>query len=179
MAEKVFWRRSELPKYDRANCITYTKSLFVDHHNLQFLRIKSSGQESSFSSLESHSSYKAWCLHNLNFSLNNFVFTGSLLSSCTVQNVWLQNTGRCPIKCSDWRLFLKMFWQYFDTVSRDHQLWRFHGDQFLTPMYFSVLINIITMVYGVICVFCLSRATFYQIRFNLGYVIPISVKYLF
>ena len=42
-------KKSRTAEDDRANCIT--KSLFVDHHNLQFLRIKSSGQESSFSCL--------------------------------------------------------------------------------------------------------------------------------
>ena len=43
----------------------------------------------------------------------------------------------------------------------------------------SVLINIISMVYGVICFFSFSLATIYQIRYNLAYMIPVSVKYLF
>ena len=34
------------------------------------------------------------------------------------------------------------------------------------------------MVYGVICFFSLSLAT-YQIKYNLAYKIPISVQYLF
>ena len=43
----VILKKSRTAEDDRPNCIT--KSRFVDHHNLQFLRIKSSGQESSFS----------------------------------------------------------------------------------------------------------------------------------
>ena len=35
------------------------------------------------------------------------------------------------------------------------------------------------MGYGAICFFSLSLATIYQIRYNLAYLIPISVQYLF
>ena len=46
-------------------------------------------------------------------------------------------------------------------------------------LHFSVLINIISMFYGVICFFSLSLATIYQIRYNSAFLIPISVEYLF
>ena len=43
---------------------------------------------------------------------------------------------------------------------------------------FSVLINTISMVYGIICVLSLSLAKKIQIRYNLAYTITISVIYL-
>ena len=52
---------------------------------------------------------------------------------------------------------------------------------FWTAMFFKIriLINIISMVYGVIFVFSLSLETIYQIRYILAYIMPISVRYLF
>ena len=68
-------------------------------------------------------------------------------------------------------------------TSRDHHLWRFHGNQFLTAIFFNFFLLGFNQYYfyGLSCYlfFSLSLATITQIRYNLAYILPNSVKYLF
>ena len=48
----------------------------------------------------------------------------------------------------------------------------------LQNSHFSVLIHVISMVYCAICIFSLRLGTIYQVRYNLAYIILISINYL-
>ena len=78
---------------------------------------------------------------------------------------------RLKLSPQTWRLFLKIFWEHFDTCITWSPTLTLPWQPVFQFLHFSVLINIISMVYGVIRFFSLILATIYQIRYNLAYII--------
>ena len=96
---------------------------------------------------------------------------GAFAARASFEDVWLH--GDASYYHHTWRLFIKIVWEYFDTcITWSLTLTFPRQPDFDTNIFrnslYSVLINIISMVYGV-----------WNFKYKLAFKTPISVKYLF